>query len=675
MTTDYDAIVVGGGHNGLVCACDLAARGWSVRVVERRGIVGGAAVTEEFHPGFRNSTASYTVGLLHPSIVRDLRLHAHGLRIVQRPFSNFLPLRTVDDAGTGERAYLKIGGGLEATQREIAKFSTRDAERLPAYYAMLDGVVALVRAMLLKTPPNAGPGTFASIADWWSAWDLGRRVARLDLPAKRDLLDLFTKSAGDVLDAWFEAAPVKAAFGFDATVGHYASPYAPGSAYVLLHHVFGEVDGRSGVWGHAIGGMGAITQAMAKEAVARGVEITVDAPVESVELDDRGRARGVRLADGTSIAARRVVANVHPRLLFGSLVDRSALPADFVRRIDGYRSGSGTLRMNVALSALPDFVALPGPNAQPHHASGIVMAPSLAYMEDAWIDARRDGWSRAPIVEMLIPSTIDDTLAPAGLHVASLFCQHVAPTLETTSAVARYPTGWADDRAREDVADHVVATVTRFAPNFAGSRDRAAGAYAARPRTEVRPRRRRHLPRRVVARPAVLGAAGARTRRLPHADRGPLPVRGRGASRRRRHGAAGPQRGARDAARSLSVARLRLLRWREYPAAAAVTAARKVCAVPRPSVGASHAARIDHFGEKNDEAVFEHEARRARLCRRARHGGVVRRRDRGGRPGDAVEGRRAADHRGDEEDGVCPRLGPEEDRVRPPRRAATPTIR
>jgi phytoene dehydrogenase-like protein len=461
----YDVVIIGGGHNGLVCACDLAAKGLSVRILERRHIVGGAAVTEEFHPGFRNSTASYTVGLLHPAIIRDLRLHEHGLRLVHRPYSNFVPI----PGETGERAYLKLGGGLEATQREVAKFSHKDAARLPQYYAMLDGVVAMIRAMLVKTPPNIGAKDFASISDWWSAWDLGLRMRRVDLPGKRDLIDLFTKSAGDVLDGWFESPLVKAAFGFDASVGNFASPYAAGTAYVLLHHVFGEIDGRSAAWGHAIGGMGAITQAMAREAVARGVEITVDAPVSRVTLDAKGRANGVRLEDGTHVAADIVAANVHPQLLFLSMVGEAALPEDFVSRIRAYRSGSGTLRMNVALSELPDFTALPGSNAQSHHESGIILGPSLTYMENAWIDARRDGISRDPIVEILIPSTVDDSLAPAGQHVASLFCQHFAPKLETTSAAERYPTGWADDRARQEAADRVFATVDRYAPNFSKS--------------------------------------------------------------------------------------------------------------------------------------------------------------------------------------------------------------
>src|SRR5450755_1954247 len=227
----FDAVIIGGGHNGLVCACYLAKAGLSVAVFERRAIVGGAAVTEEFHPGFRNSTASYTVSLLHPKVIRDLRLAEHGLTIVERPLANFLPL---PDGG-----YLKVGGGLAAAQAEVARFSRHDAEALPAYYAMLDGVADVLRSLLLETPPNVGGG----IHDLCQTWKVGGRLKRLSLSARRDLLDLFTKSAGDMLDRWFESDPIKAAFGFDAVVGNFASPYTPGSAYVLLHHVFGEING------------------------------------------------------------------------------------------------------------------------------------------------------------------------------------------------------------------------------------------------------------------------------------------------------------------------------------------------------------------------------------------------------------------------------------------------
>jgi phytoene dehydrogenase-like protein len=265
-----------------------------------------------------------------------------------------------------------------------------------------------------------------------------------------------TKSAGDLLDAWFESDPIKAAFGFDAVVGNYASPYSPGSAYVLLHHVIGEINGRRGAWGHAVGGMGAITQAMAREAERLGVEITVGAEVSKVCVDDRG-AQGVQLTDGSMVDALCVVANVNPRLLFLDLVDNQVLDPDFLRRIHGYKCGSATFRMNVALSELPDFTCLPGKHLQAHHQSGIIIGPSLAYMEQAYFDARTYGCSRAPVVEMLIPSTVDPTLAPPGKHVASLFCQHFAYNL---------PAGLDWDSIREPAADMVIDTVTRHAPNF-----------------------------------------------------------------------------------------------------------------------------------------------------------------------------------------------------------------
>ena len=439
-----DVLIVGGGHNGLTCACYLAAAGLKVRVIERRSVVGGAAVTEEFHPGFRNSTASYTVSLLNPQVIRDLRLAEHGLRILERPIANFLPLSDTD--------YLKVGGSLAATQAEVARFSPADAARLPAYYAMLERVAGVLRELSLETPPNVGGG----IGDFLSAIRTARRFKKLDMAARRDVLDLFTKSAGDLLDFWFESAPIKAALGFDAIVGNFASPYAPGTAYVLLHHVFGEVNGKRGVWGHAVGGMGAITQAMAAEARARGVHIDTGAEVVNVCVDSRG-AQGVQLKDGRVIEARCVAANVNPKLLYLQLIDAPALDIDFRRRIQAWKCGSATFRMNVALNELPDFNCLPGSDVALHHQSGIIMAPSLAYMEQAYFDARTYGCSRAPVVELLIPSTVDDSLAPAGKHVASLFCQHFSPDL---------PNGLSWDEIREQAADHVIDTVTRYAPNF-----------------------------------------------------------------------------------------------------------------------------------------------------------------------------------------------------------------
>jgi phytoene dehydrogenase-like protein len=423
-------------------------------VVERRDVVGGAAVTEEFHPGFRNSTASYTVSLLAPQVIAELNLAQHGLRIVKRPISNFLPLP--------ENAFLEVGGGLAATQAEVAKFSARDAGRLPAYYAMLGRVADVLRALLHVTPPNVGAHRGGRIGMALEVWKTARPFRSLDRAGQRDVLDLFTKGAGEILDRWFESAPIKAAFGFDATVGNFQSPYAPGSAYVLLHHVFGEVNGERGQWGHALGGMGAITQAMAKECVARGVKIRTSSAVGRIRVEE-GRATGVELEGGETIGARRVVANVNPKLLFERLVAPEHLDADFRARIEGYRCGSGTFRMNVALAELPDFTCLPGKSPQPHHGAGIVIAPSLDYMERAYFDARLDGWSHSPIVEMLIPSVVDDSLAPAGMHVASLFCQHVHPRIGDV-----HP-GRTWDDFRDQVADRMIATVNAVAPNFAGS--------------------------------------------------------------------------------------------------------------------------------------------------------------------------------------------------------------
>ncbi len=442
-----DAVIVGGGHNGLVCASYLAAAGLKVTVLERRGVVGGAAVTEEFHPGFRNSVAAYTVSLLNPKIIRDLDLEGHGLRIVERKLANFLPL--------DESNYLKIGAGH--TAREVAKFSARDAERLEKYGERLEVVADILRDLVLETPPNVTAGGWLqALPELLRGARQARRITKLDLPMRRELLELFVKSAGDYLDAWFESAPIKAAYGFDGVVGNYASPYAAGSAYVLLHHVFGEVNGKKGAWGHAIGGMGAITQAMAKAAAKRGVEIRVASAVREIIVQG-GRAVGVVTEKGESIRARSVISNLNPKLLYGSLIDAAVLPQDFRERIGRWRCGSGTFRMNVALSELPDFTALPGRAAADHHTAGIIMAPSLAYMDQAYLDAKAGGWSKRPIVEMLIPSTLDDSLAPAGRHVASLFCQHVAPVL---------PNGASWDAHREEVADVMIDLVNTHAPNF-----------------------------------------------------------------------------------------------------------------------------------------------------------------------------------------------------------------
>ncbi len=446
-STQCDALIIGGGHNGLVCAAYLAAGGLKVTVLERRHVVGGAAVTEEFHPGFRNSVAAYTVSLLNPKVIRDLDLPRHGLRVVERVVSNFLP--------TEDGRYLQTGGGL--THAHVARFSQKDSERLDAYSERLDIIADVLRDLVLETPPNVVQGNWlTALPELLRATRMGGRLRKLDMTMRRELLSLFATSAGDYLDGWFQSAPIKALYGFDGIVGNYASPYTPGSAYVLLHHVFGEVNGKKGAWGHAIGGMGAITQAMAKSAAARGVDIRVASPVREVIVEN-GRAVGAVTESGESIRAAAVISNLNPKLLYLKLVDPAVLPTEFRERMSHYRCGSGTFRMNVALCELPDFTCLPGKLRGDHHTAGIILAPTLKYMEQAYFDARRFGWSKQPIIEMLIPSTLDDSLTPPGQHVASLFCQHVAPQL---------PNGESWDTHREAVADLMIDTVNAYAPNF-----------------------------------------------------------------------------------------------------------------------------------------------------------------------------------------------------------------
>jgi phytoene dehydrogenase-like protein len=446
--TETEVIIIGAGHNGLTCAAYLAKAGLRVKVVERRKVVGGAAVTEEFHPGFRNSVAAYTVSLLNPQIVSDLRLHDHGLRIVERRAQNFLP--------SPDGRYLLTGEGR--THESVARLSERDADRIDAFSRELEAIADVLRQFVLRAPPNIVEGFGGgAIREAFNAFGTANILRRLTLEQQRSLLDLFTRSAGEMLDDTFENDLVKALYGFDAIVGNYASPYAAGSAYVMLHHAFGEVNGKKGVWGHAISGMGAITQAMASAARGHGAEIELDAGVREV-IVEADRAVGVILDNGETVRAKYVVSSVNPKLLYTRLVPADALPPAFLNRIKNWRNASGTFRMNVALSALPSFTALPGEGD--HLTAGIIIGPSLGYMDRAWQDARAHGWSREPVVEVLIPSTLDDTLCPQGQHVASLFCQHVAPQLSD---------GRSWDDHRDEVADLMIATVDKFAPGFAAS--------------------------------------------------------------------------------------------------------------------------------------------------------------------------------------------------------------
>lgn len=437
-----DVIIIGGGHNGLVCANYLAMAGKKVRVLERRHIVGGAAVTEEFHPEFRNSVASYTVSLLNPKIIADLKLHDHGLKIIERRVNNLW----VHEDGN----FLSFVVGEKNLKDEIALFSQKDADALDRYFRDTGMVADIIRDFLLETPPNIGGG----LRDVFKAAKFGNRLRKLPLEDQRIVMDIFTKSVSDFLDFYFENEYVKGAFAFDGIVGNYADSQTPGTAYVLMHHAFGEVNGKKGIWGHAIGGMGSITQAMAKSAREKGVVIETDKAVSQV-LVKEGRAYGVQLEDGEVLTAKVIASNLNPSLLYNSLIDAEHLPADFGRRMKRYKNGSGTFRMNVALNELPQFTCLSQQSraTKDHLTGGIVIGPTLAYIDQAYRDAKTSGWSAAPIVEMLIPSLIDDTLAPKGQHVASLFCQQFDPDID-----------W--DQHRDTAAAVIIDQVEKFAPGF-----------------------------------------------------------------------------------------------------------------------------------------------------------------------------------------------------------------
>ena len=442
---DYDAIIIGAGHNGLTCAGYLARAGLQVKVLERRSVVGGAAITEEFHPGFRNSVYSYAVSLLHPEVIRDLELHRHGLEIVERPAGT---VSLLDDG------YLLLSRDGVQARREIARFSAQDAERFDEYEERIGAVALTLRELAMNTPPNPSGG-WRNALRWLKT---GNTLRKLDPTQRNDLAELMTRPLGDYLDSWFESNALKGILGLECVIGNFVDPYQAGTAYVLLHHAFGEVNGRIGAWGHAKGGMGAITQAMAASASSRGTDIETHAPVREVHVDG-GRASGVILEGGRKITARVVVGNLHPVLLLTKLLNPALLSPDTRRRIQAYRSHSATFRMNVALSELPRLASAASQSMDIFQGA-IEICPSLGYMQRAYSTARATGWSEQPVISMWLPSTQDTSLAPEGGHVASLFCQHFQRHL---------PAGRSWDEVRTEVADHIIETVNRHAPNFKAS--------------------------------------------------------------------------------------------------------------------------------------------------------------------------------------------------------------
>jgi phytoene dehydrogenase-like protein len=448
MTTSYDAIVIGGGHNGLVTACYLARAKWKVLVLERRALVGGACVTEEnIFPGFKVSTAAYVNSLFRPEIIRDLELRSYGFEVVERNPSSFSPFE--------DGRSLTLGADEAANQREIGKFSTADAQRYPDYIAMLERVAAFIEPTLVRTPPNVvAPG----IGDLMQLGSLGRDAKKLG-PALGEAVEILTGAARPILDRWFTSEQLKATLATDAIIGAFAAPSMPGTAYVLFHHVMGETNGARGVWSYVRGGMGGLTQALAQAAIALGVEIRTEAEVQRIIVEG-GNAVGVALADGTEFRATTVASNVDAHLTFETFLEPSLLPQAFrdeIARID-YRSAS--LKINVALDALPNFLAAPGAEAGPQHRGTIHLCPDQDYIERGYDDAKYGRPSADPIVECTIPSAVDPTVAPPGKHLMSMFCQY-AP-------YERADGPW-DASKNAAFADRCFAIVEQYAPGFTSS--------------------------------------------------------------------------------------------------------------------------------------------------------------------------------------------------------------
>ena len=515
-----DVVVVGGGHNGLVAAAYLAKAGLDVLVLERRDVLGGAAVTEELWPGYRVSTAAYLISLLQEKVVRDLDLPRHGYEVLPKDPPYFSP--RLD----GQHFFMWRDMGK--TLDELARLSKKDAERYPAYEEMLDRVADFVEPLLLEPPPALPATDPEALADW------ARFMGRVnDLPRQTlaEVMRIFTASVADLLDDWFESEALKSALATDGVIGAAAGPRTPGTAYVLLHHQMGRAAGSRGLWGFARGGTGAVSLAIAAAAREAGAEIRTGAAVEHVLVRD-GRARGVVLAGGEEIAARIVVSNADPKRTFLGLVGREHLPDDLGAEVDAWKIEGVSFKLNLALGELPSWKALPGTALGPQHKGTMHVAPSIDYIERAWDDAKYGRTSAEPMIEVGIPTTYDPSLAPRGqadrLAVRPVRAVPSARGLLGDGAAALHRPRHRHPR--------------RVRPEPPG-RDRAHDRTGpAGPGSPLRPDRRPHLPRRALARPAVLRSAAGRLVALRHADRRALPVRLRNPPGRRRHGRLRPQR-------------------------------------------------------------------------------------------------------------------------------------
>jgi phytoene dehydrogenase-like protein len=437
----YDAIVIGGGHNGLVTAAYLARAGRKTLVLEKRDLLGGAAVTEEVFPGFKYSVFSYVVSLLRPEIIRDLELPKHGLQI--------LPLEsTVTPMENGD--YLGSWADPDESRRELMRHSPRDVEAIAQFGRLMHHMAMAVRPILGMVPPDP---TSLAPSDLAGMLKLGGHFRSLGAERFHALYKLMTMSSADYLDEWFEFDTLKATKSASGIIGTFLGPRSPGTAYVLLHHYMGEIDGAFRAWGFQKGGTGGISEAIGNAARALGAEIRTGAAVEQVLVKD-GRVTGVALASGEEIAAPIVASGLDPRQTFMRLVDPKQLPADLVEGVARFKFRGSSGKVNLALSGLPDLTCLPG--VGPHLRGAISMSPSVDYLERAYDDAKYGNFSQHPYMDIVIPSMIDPDMAPPGKHVMSIFVQYAPYNLTG---------GWTDAK-REAFGDAVVDTLAQRAPNL-----------------------------------------------------------------------------------------------------------------------------------------------------------------------------------------------------------------
>lgn len=444
----YDAIVIGGGHNGLTAACYLQKAGLDTLVLEKRHIVGGACVTEEVFPGYKVSTTSYVSSLMRPEVINELELKKYGYEILERDPSSFSPFPN--------GKYLTFWADQKKTCEEIAKFSKKDAAVFPAFEKKIEELSHFVQPLLTSRPPDPTSNDFDDIM---GSLKLLMKVKGL----KGDLyehLRVFSMSVAEYLDQWFESEELKVRMATDGIIGAWAGPYSPGTAYVLFHHVMGETNGKPGVWGYVRGGMGGLTQALARSFAASGGTILTGAGVEKVIVESN-RVTGVAMGDGREFRAKRVLSNCDPQRTFLKLVDSKDLPDSFVRDVGNFRMKSGTIKINVALNELPNFTACPGTEPGFQHRGTVHIAPTMAYIEKAFEDAKHGKPSEEPSIECTIPSCVDDTLAPPGKHIMGMFVQYV-PYERTDGG------SW-DEAGKKEFAERCFKIVNDYAPNFKSS--------------------------------------------------------------------------------------------------------------------------------------------------------------------------------------------------------------